>query len=137
MRLIYTASGELVKVGDQVMVGAELYVVLYFREPHKPSSSGKATVSLVGYSQQSEYYVSVIGAEWVDREDRKITIYYESVDGFKKTAEFTDIRDARTYAQEWMGKHCDVTHNYAISGDGIGRIMVDGISLADLFEVKS
>jgi hypothetical protein len=42
-----------------------------FREPHKPSSSGHVVVkemTELGFSK--EFYVSVIGAEWIEREDR-------------------------------------------------------------------
>lgn len=37
----------------------------YFSHPHKPSSEGK-----VSLENGMEYYVSVIGAEWIEREDR-------------------------------------------------------------------
>ena len=72
MELVYEKTGDPVKVGDLVTLrsGEELKVV-YFREPHKPSSSGKVSVenqSDGGYSM--EYYVSVIGAHWINREDQ-------------------------------------------------------------------
>ena len=71
MRLVYTKSGEEVKVGDVVETSrGEKCTVKYFRPPHKPSSSGKVTVQLEGHEHCSEYYVSVIGAEWIEREDR-------------------------------------------------------------------
>lgn len=70
MKLVYTATGEEVKVGDKVTLsnGVEAEVE-YFAKPHKPSSSGKVTVKTEYYTM--EYYVSVIGAEWIEREDRK------------------------------------------------------------------
>lgn len=71
MRLVYKATGEEVKVGDVVTTfRGKKCEVKYFREPHKPSSEGKVTVKEEGSSFCMEYYVSVIGAEWIEREDR-------------------------------------------------------------------
>ena len=65
MKLVYTETNEPVNVGDRVCgLGAPMEVT-YFREPHKPSSEGK-----VSLSNGREYYVSAIGAKWIDREDR-------------------------------------------------------------------
>jgi hypothetical protein len=45
--------------------------VSYFRTPHKPASEGKVSVAaLDGTGGTREYYVSVIGAQWIEREDR-------------------------------------------------------------------
>jgi hypothetical protein len=71
MRLVYTATGKPVAVGDVVTVSGEAAAVTYFRPPHKASSSGHVTVSFgpeTGGS--SEFYVGVIEAEWIEREDR-------------------------------------------------------------------
>lgn len=69
MKLVYSATREPVKIGDRVTTERGLDCeVGYFRPPHKPSSSGYVTVLVDG--QQQEYYVSVIGAEWIEREDR-------------------------------------------------------------------
>ena len=65
MKLVYKKTGEPVKVGDPVEVSGVSTTVSYFREPHKPASEGK-----VSLASGAEYYVSVIGAEWIDREDR-------------------------------------------------------------------
>lgn len=71
MRLVYKATGEEVKVGDVVtMRDGEKCEVTYFREPHKPSSEGKVLVKFENRNCNMEYYVSVIGAEWIEREDR-------------------------------------------------------------------
>lgn len=71
MRLVYKATGEEVKVGDVVTTSrGEKCVVKYFRPPHSPASSGKVSVRLKGTSFEMEYYVGVIGAEWIEREDR-------------------------------------------------------------------
>ena len=72
MRLVYKETGKEVKVGDVVETSrGEKCEVRYFRPPHKPSSEGKVTVQF-GEDKFNcmEYYVSVIGAEWIEREDR-------------------------------------------------------------------
>jgi hypothetical protein len=72
MRLIYDKTGEPVKAGDVIHLDGAACYVYGFREPHKPASSGKVTVKAMddnGFCR--EYYVSVIGATWVDREDRQ------------------------------------------------------------------
>ena len=69
MRLIYKKTGEEVKVGDKVQLRHEGEVtVTHFARPHKPASSGK--VSVAGDKFNAEYFVGVIGAEWIEREDR-------------------------------------------------------------------
>lgn len=66
MRLIYEATGKEVKVGDIAYTKqGEPVEVEYFAPPHKPSSEGKFSVKRGG-----EFYVSVIGAKWIEREDR-------------------------------------------------------------------
>jgi len=75
MRLIYTKTGAEVKVGDVVETSrGETVTVDYFREPHKPSSSGKIIVrhhdETVEDRGTAQYYVGVIGAEWIEREDQ-------------------------------------------------------------------
>jgi hypothetical protein len=72
MRLVYkgTQLEILVKVGDEVIINKVTYVVEYFRKPHSPASSGKVTVRRPKAPGGEEYYVNIINAEWVDREDR-------------------------------------------------------------------
>lgn len=71
MKLVYKDTGKEVQVGDTVVDrDGEPMEVRYFREPHKPSSEGKISVKSPESDWTSEYYVSVIGAEWIDREDR-------------------------------------------------------------------
>ena len=67
MKLVYKDRPAVeVKIGDVVFLDGEMRrKVEYFRTPHKPSSEGKVTLD-----NGAEYYVSVIGAEWIEREDR-------------------------------------------------------------------
>jgi hypothetical protein len=71
MRLVYAGTNDEVKCGDVVHIDSIPHYVEMFREPHKPSSSGKVYVkemTELGFGK--EFYVSVIGAEWIEREDR-------------------------------------------------------------------
>lgn len=71
MRLIYVANRQEVKMGDTVKVDGNLFTVNYFRPPHSTASSGKVTIQPLAGGSTREYYVSVIGAEWIEREDRE------------------------------------------------------------------
>lgn len=64
----------------------------------------------------------------------KIKITYLAVDGFTKEATFTDLGDAQRYAQYHMGKYYERAGSYAISGDGVSKIMVEGATINKLFE---
>lgn len=66
MKLVYKNTQQPVNLGDVVILkSGEAATVDYFAQPHKPSSEGKVSILPGG-----EFYVSVIGAEWIDREDR-------------------------------------------------------------------
>jgi hypothetical protein len=77
MKLVYTKphgktikAGDLVKLGDKILTtDGEPVKVDYFRPPHKPSSSGKVSVENAA-GNKHEYFVNVIDAEWIEREDR-------------------------------------------------------------------
>jgi hypothetical protein len=67
MRLVKKGTTEEVKIGDFVkMKNGNVVKIEYFRPPTSPASEGKINVSGHG----SEYYVSVVGLEWIEREDR-------------------------------------------------------------------
>ena len=71
MRLVYSGTEKEVKVGDRVKTfRGEDATVTYFREPSSSASSGKVSVKMDGDDWEREFYVSVIGAEWIEREDR-------------------------------------------------------------------
>ena len=72
MKLVYTKAPHVeVKVGDVVKTGHRNEVtVMHFEKPHKPSSSGKVTVRHGKTGPTQEFYVGVIGAEWIEREDQ-------------------------------------------------------------------
>jgi len=72
MKLIYTGTKKEVKVGDKVVIrsGDEMEAVMVKRitKPHKPSSTGRVLVA--GDLNSMEFFPTVIGAEWIEREDR-------------------------------------------------------------------
>lgn len=79
MRLVYTnepyvpseLQGKEVQVGDNARTfRGERCEVAYFRPPRTPASSGKVTLKFTKDDIGMEYYVSVIGAQWIEREDR-------------------------------------------------------------------
>lgn len=79
MKLIFVRNSDPKLVGQEVKVGhtcqtfrGEEAVVDYFRPPTSPSSEGKVVIHEAGErgDYQTEVYVGVIGATWVEREDR-------------------------------------------------------------------
>lgn len=63
----------------------------------------------------------------------KITVRYRSVDGCSKSRSYATLAGAQKYAQRMVGKHPEQGSFYAVSGDGIGRVTVEGARLEDLF----
>ena len=80
MRLIYEKTGEEVKAGDLVSSqDGELFRLDFYREPHKPSSTGRVYVTrLVEQGSQLEFFPSVVGAKWIEREDGWVDYQLES-----------------------------------------------------------
>jgi hypothetical protein len=69
------------------------------------------------------------------RKIMEITVIYESIDRCRKTRKFKTLKGAQKHAQKWVGLHPEIstTFQYAVSGDGVGKITVDGAAVADLF----
>lgn len=71
MRLVYKDSGKEVQKGDvAVLRNGTTAIVNSFPKPHKPASSGLVYITTDTESSVG-YYVAVIGAEWIEREDRE------------------------------------------------------------------
>ncbi len=62
-----------------------------------------------------------------------IIIRYSACDGFGETKKFASLTGARRYAQRGLGETPELGSHYAISGDGIAKITVEGCALTDLF----
>ena len=72
MKLIYKESKLPVQVNDLVIIDDTNYIILEIPFPSSPASSGKVfLMEALDKLLTCEYYVSVIGAEWIEREDRK------------------------------------------------------------------
>jgi hypothetical protein len=62
-----------------------------------------------------------------------IRVHYTSIDGVHKTRAFNDIVAAQLFAQDMLGECPEIGSHYAVSGDGVGKITVNGATLAQLF----
>lgn len=63
-----------------------------------------------------------------------IFLRYRSIDGVNQRKQFTTLKGAREFAHKMIGPHPDLGASYAVSNDGIGKIIpIEGASLADLF----
>lgn len=62
-----------------------------------------------------------------------IKVRYSSIDRFSKTGTFKTIESARKFAWKWVGRHPELGWGYAVSADGVGKVTVEGATLADLF----
>jgi len=72
--LIDQATGRPLTTGQLVTTSrGEQVSVKGGRAPHKPSSEGKVWVNEPGFPMGSEFYASVIGAEWILLDDLMIT----------------------------------------------------------------
>jgi hypothetical protein len=56
-----------------------------------------------------------------------IRVCYSSIDRFRKVATFKTLAGARKFAQKWVGQHPEIGSHYAVSGDGVGKITVEGL----------
>ena len=72
MRLVYDESGDApVQIGDPVIVSGTPYYVMSITEPHKPSSTGRVLCkAMTEEGWVCEWFPSVIGAKWIEREDQ-------------------------------------------------------------------
>lgn len=72
--LIDQSTGKMLSNGDTVKTFRGEYLRLTGgRAPHKPSSEGKVWLNEPGFPIGSEFYASVIGAEWVVLDDLMIS----------------------------------------------------------------
>jgi len=76
MKLVYEQDDELYDVteGFEFGHGPDTLRVTYCPKPHKPSSSGKVTVEVVGDNlagaPSGEFFCQVFGMKWIEREDQ-------------------------------------------------------------------
>ena len=66
-------------------------------------------------------------------EKGKIVVHYSTIDHFSKRRTFATLAGARRFAQKYLGEHPEQGNELCRQLDGVGKITVDGASLADLF----
>jgi sporulation protein YlmC with PRC-barrel domain len=70
MRLVYDGEGgDVVKVGDHVLINETSHIITHIIKPHKPASTGRVVVRNELTKQDYSYFPSVIDAHWIERED--------------------------------------------------------------------
>ena len=62
-----------------------------------------------------------------------IKLRYSSCDGYRVTKSYKTLAGAQAYAHRMIGRFPETGMSYAISGDGIGKITVEGATLRELF----
>lgn len=64
-----------------------------------------------------------------------ITVRYSSIDRFRKSRKFKTLAGAQKFAQKMVGETPEISTNfdYAVSGDGVGKVTCDGCKLSELF----
>jgi hypothetical protein len=65
-----------------------------------------------------------------------IHVRYSAIDGYRDRRSYKTLAAARRYAVERVGEHPEFGSHYAVSGDGVGKVTVEGCSLAELFGVE-
>ena len=63
-----------------------------------------------------------------------IKLYFETLDGVRKTKSFNTLAGARKTTWNWVGKDAEIGSYYAVSGDGVVKVTIlQGCTLAELF----
>lgn len=64
----------------------------------------------------------------------KIRLYFSTIDNCRSTRLFKSLKGAQKAAWDRVGRHPEIGSNYAVSGDGIAKVVVSGdATLAQLF----
>lgn len=66
-----------------------------------------------------------------------IHILYTAVDGARISRSFKTLKGAKSFAHKWVGAYPEMGSHYAVSGDGIGKVQATGVSLDELFPLKT
>jgi hypothetical protein len=64
-----------------------------------------------------------------------ITVRYSTIDRYSDSRKFKTLAAARSYASKRIGNNPELGTGYAVSSDGIGKIVVSGVSLSELFGI--
>jgi hypothetical protein len=72
MKLVYTKTFLEVKVGDVTHIRGVPHYIMGICKPHSPASTGRVQVQSMNENKYfREYFPSVVGADWINREDRR------------------------------------------------------------------
>ena len=63
-----------------------------------------------------------------------IKITRSACDGVRDTRTFKTIQGARAFAVKYVGEHPEMGGDYAVNGDGVATIRVQGATLKELFD---
>lgn len=64
----------------------------------------------------------------------KIRLYFSTIDNCRSVKTFKSLKGAQKAAWDRVGKHPEIGSNYAISSDGIAKVVVSGdATMAQLF----
>lgn len=63
----------------------------------------------------------------------ELKVRYQSCDGYRVTKKFKTHAGAKAFAVKMIGRTPEMGRAYAVSDDGIGKIMVEGCTVAELF----
>jgi hypothetical protein len=62
-----------------------------------------------------------------------IKLHYSAIDGFRKVYTFSTIEKAQAVAWNMVGRYHEHHCSYAVSDDGVGKIIPEGCTIAELF----
>jgi hypothetical protein len=62
-----------------------------------------------------------------------IKLRFTTLDGVRKTKNFKTLTGARKAAHDWVGKDAQIGRNYAVSTDGVVKVVATGCTLVELF----
>lgn len=60
-------------------------------------------------------------------------VIYRSIDGYRVARSFKTLKGARAFAHKWVGETPEIGSSYAISGDGVGKVTLEGCTFAEVF----
>lgn len=66
----------------------------------------------------------------------EIKVTYRACDGARIARKFKTLGGAKAFAHKYVGECPEMGSSYAASGDGIGTVRVEGITLRELFPAK-
>jgi hypothetical protein len=69
------------------------------------------------------------------KKPRDITVRYKTIDRFSETRKFKTLALAQRYAWKRVGETPEISKNfgYAVSGDGVGKVTIQGATLREIF----